>query len=91
MMVTFGTYSWVNAILNLSLLVYYIFADVAKWEDEKCNYQVFLWRFLSEKMQESLQNESMDVPWLCITSPRGSIYFSQKSGAFGVENSSVYT
>lgn len=51
MMVTFGTYSWVNAILNTSLLLYYIFAAVAKWEDDKCNYQLFLWRFL--QMQET--------------------------------------
>lgn len=90
MMVTFGTHSWVNAILNMSLLLYYISAAVAKWEDETCNYQVILWRFLSEKMQEPLQNESMDVPWLCITSTCGSIYFSQKSDAFGVENRSAY-
>lgn len=45
------TYSWVNAILNTSLLLYYIFAAVAKWEDDKCNYQLFLWRFL--QMQET--------------------------------------
>lgn len=74
-----------QSILNVSLLLYYIFAAVAKWEDDKHNYQ------LSEKMQEPLQNESQDMPWLCITSTRGSIYFSPKSDAFGVENGSAYT
>lgn len=90
MTVTFGSNSWVNAILNMSLLLHYVFAAVAKWEGDKCNYQFFLWSLLVWENARTFTEERCATA--CITGTRGGVVFfiSFQSQTYLAEKTKVY-
>lgn len=75
----------------MSLLLYYVFAAVAKWEGDKCNYQFFLWSLLAWENARTFTEERCAMA--CITGTKGRhhiLHQFPKSNVFGRENKSIW-